>query len=435
MKKSVKRIMVVCILAILTLSIVGGLSIQAAKPKKVQLRFSWWGNDARHKATLKAIELYTKKNPHVEIMAEYGGFGTYYQKLLTQLAGRTAADIIQIDYKWVNDLASQGKLFVDMSKMSNKIDMSGFDKKFVKDQCAVGDYILGLPTGISVLGLIGNDSLLKEAGINIDQDWDWDKIIEEGVKLQKFDKNKHLLYMKTIHYYYLTKVMLKQKTGTDFINDDYTLAFTKKDLVDVFSYIRKMIDLGVVPPLEETVLFDGGDPDQNPNWLQGQYAFNSNQASKLAAIIGASKFDIDVARYPVPKNAKNPGLITSPAQILTINKNSDHIDEAAKFVNWFFNDPEAILTLRDTRGLPAVKKAREILMKENLLDERVVRMVDVTLPFSGGAENALSLNQEIETIVEDYIHQVGFKKLTPEKAADNMMKDLNYKLQELKSAK
>lgn len=233
--------------AIAALFIVNLGAFQVNAAKNAQLRFSWWGNDVRHKATLAAMEAYTKKNPHVKIIGEYGGFGTYYQKLLTQLAGGTAADIIQIDYKWVKDLAAQGRLFTDINTLSKTIDMKGFDAKFVKEHCAVGNYTLGLPAGISALGMIANAPLLKQAGITIDQEWDWDKIVAAGAALQKYDKNKHLLYMKSIHYYYMTKIMLKQKTGQDFINDDYVMTFSQQDLTEVLAYIRKLIDLGSEP--------------------------------------------------------------------------------------------------------------------------------------------------------------------------------------------
>jgi oligogalacturonide transport system substrate-binding protein len=433
MKKMVKAWIVLGLVALVAFN-TSYVSVTAAAPKEVQLRFSWWGNDSRHKATLKAIEAYTKKNPNVKIMAEYGGFDTYYQKLLTQLAGGTAADIIQIDYKWVDDLAAQGRLFVDMAKMSKQIDMTGFDMKFVKDHCASGNYILGLPMGVSVFGLIGNSALLKQAGIDIDTKWDWDNLVDAGVKMQKFDKNKHLLFMKNIHYYYLVKTMLKQKTGKDFISDKYAMTFTRKDLVDVFSYIRKLVDLGVVPPLEESVLFENGGPDQNTNWLSGKYGFCADQAGKLTGIISASKFELGVARFPVAKVNKNPGLTTSPSQIMSINSKSANVAESAKFVNWFLNDPEAAVILGDNRGLPAVDKVRQLLMKDKMIEPLMVKMVDITLPFSGGAENVASLNQEIESIIEEYVQQVGFKRMTPEKAADAMIKDLNGKLAELKKS-
>ena len=42
--------------------------------EKVELKFSWWGGDARHQAMLNAIELYQEKNPNVVVEGEYQGF-------------------------------------------------------------------------------------------------------------------------------------------------------------------------------------------------------------------------------------------------------------------------------------------------------------------------------------------------------------------------
>ncbi|NLW55254.1 MAG: extracellular solute-binding protein [Firmicutes bacterium] len=365
--------------------------------------------------------------------AEYGGFDAYYQKLVTQLAGGTAADIIQIDYKWVSDLAAQGELFVNMNDLKDRIDMSGFDLNFAHSYGAVGNYLLGLPTGLNALTLAANMDFLKEMGIKLDNDWDWDKILEAGVKVQQKDKNKHLLYLTTNHFNYLLKTYMKQKTGNNFIKDDFTFGFKKEELVDAFAYIRKMVDLGVVSPFEESVLFDHVGSEQNNNWLAGKYGFLTQWASAVPPVMAYSSFPMDVTRYPVPKDAVDPGILTTPSQFLSINKRSKNIDEAIKFVDWFFNDEEAILILKDCRGVPPTVKARELLAEKQLINPVVAKGVDVSLPFSGGPENALSLNKEVETIMHDYIQQVGFRRMSPEQAADNLMRDLQQKLDELKA--
>lgn len=38
-----------------------------------------------------------KKNPNITIEAEYGSWDGHYQKLVTQLAGGTAPDLMQTD--------------------------------------------------------------------------------------------------------------------------------------------------------------------------------------------------------------------------------------------------------------------------------------------------------------------------------------------------
>ena len=55
--------------------------------QQITLRFSWWGSEDRHEATIAAIEKYEELNPNITIEYEYMGFDSYYQKLLTQLAG------------------------------------------------------------------------------------------------------------------------------------------------------------------------------------------------------------------------------------------------------------------------------------------------------------------------------------------------------------
>ena len=46
----------------------------------VTLRFSWWGGDARHEATLAVIEAYEKLHPNVTIEPEYGSYDGYSEK-------------------------------------------------------------------------------------------------------------------------------------------------------------------------------------------------------------------------------------------------------------------------------------------------------------------------------------------------------------------
>jgi len=405
--------------------------------KEVKLRFSWWGGDDRHKAPLAALELYTKKFPNVKIDGEYGAFATFYQKLLTQLNGGTAPDVFQVDFKWVYDLLTQNSAwFVNMNTLSGRIDMSGIDMKFARDWAAVGDFLIGLPMGMNGIGLIYNKDLVQKAGIEINDTWDWDSVLAAGAKMKQYDKGKYAFFYGNKDYFnYMVKVQIKQRTGNDLIKPDYTLGFSRADILETFAYLRKLLDTGTMPPLEETVPFEKVYADQTPNWLNQVYAVCAPSSSILPRIKAASKFELGVARYPVMKNSKNPGLITAPTMMITINASSPNREEAIKFVDWVMNDREAILTLKDTRGLPAVKKAREILMQGNLMDPLIVKMVEAALPFSGGPEGALSQNQEVVAIIEDYIQKVGYRKLTPEQAADAFLKELGDKSAEMKARK
>lgn len=402
------------------------------KQENVTLRYSWWGSDDRHKAILEAIEKYENLNPHVKIEAEYGAFGTYYQKLLTELSGGTAPDIISVDYKWVQDLISKGKPFVDMYTMQDQIDMSGIDMDFAAEQAGDGTYLLGLPLAINTMGLVYNKQMLEDIGIEVTDDWDWDDLMEAGIKLHQSDNSKYLMIMNTNHYIYMMKSQIKQKTGNNLILDDYTFGFEREDMVAYFEYLKALFDNGVIPPLEEAVQYGDMYAEQVPGWLDGTYALTTTSASKIPPIDLASTFETGVARYPVYKDYVNPGIITTPSMLITINKESKHIDESAKFINWLLNDREANLSIKDTIGLPAVESAANLLLEENLVNEKIAEMVHTAMPFAGTAENAPSTNPEVDSILKDYVERLGYNLLTPEEAADGLMKDVMSKLEEIK---
>ena len=44
---------------------------KAPAQANVKLRMAWWGSQERHDKTLKAIELFESKYPHITIAAEY----------------------------------------------------------------------------------------------------------------------------------------------------------------------------------------------------------------------------------------------------------------------------------------------------------------------------------------------------------------------------
>jgi oligogalacturonide transport system substrate-binding protein len=100
------------------------------------------------------------------------------------------------------------------------------------------------------------------------------------------------------------------------------------------------------------------------------------------------------------------------------------VKEAIKFVNWFFNDPEAAMILTDCRGVPPTVNARKALAAASKLDPNVSKGIELTLPYSGGAENGPTLSKEVETVVKDYIQKVGYKALTPDAAATELTAEL-----------
>ena len=400
--------------------------------ENVTLRFSWWGSNTRHQAILNAIEIYESRHPNVTIEGEYGAFADFYQKLLTQFAGGTAPDIITVDNKWVADLMNQGAPIVNMYTLSDEIDMSGFDMDFVKSWGGNDEYLIGLPAASNGMGYLYNVEFLEEFGIEPNDNWTWDTVIENGKKVQAQDPSKYLMYNIADHWVYLIKSMLKQINGKTLITDDYEIAFSREDIIQVFSYIRELVDTRTVPPFSEGVLYETVHADQNPNWLNGNIGIFPTTSSLITGIADVSPFEVKTMRYPIMENPVNPGIQVNPSFFFGIYSKSEHQDIAADFIDFLLNDPEAIDTIKDTIGVPPNKYAADRLVAENVIPENVINMVNQAISGAGIADNGPSLNPEVLALTKDYVQQIGYGVLSPEEAADGYMEELAALLDSIK---
>ncbi len=428
-----KKVLKAAVLLLVAVSFVTCNSLLWAAPKEVRLRFSWWGGEARHKDTLAAIEVYVKKNPNVKIAAEYSGWDGYQQKLLTQLAGGNAPDIIQLDQPWLADLMAQGDLFLDLNKYKSSINMNGFDKKFLADLCTVNRKLVGLPTGINAATFAVNTTLAAKLGIPAATVWNWDNLAEIGAKVHKQDSGCYLLQTDLRSSMDLIKAYVGNKTGKPWLTADYAMGFNKQQLAEAFTYFRKLIENGTIEPFEESMLFDK-KMEQDPKWTGGKVVMNLNWASSME-IYKRPNFQMGIMRPAFAKGAKNTGLIVRPAQVIGINSRTAQPKEAAKFVNWFFNDPEAIAILGMSRGVPPTEIGRQTLAAKNLLEKTVADAVSVGLKNAGIPETPATNNSEIVNIFSETVQKVGFGKITPQKAADELIAQFQAKLNELKNQK
>ena len=134
--------------------------------EQVTLRFAWWGGDERANATMEVINKFMEENPNIKIEAEYGSSDGYHDKLATQLASGTAADIVQIDPETMPTFVSTGDYFLDYKDYD--FDLSNFDPNYIGLRVN-GNYDgkqLGLPTGIAGPALVVNEELAEKYGID-----------------------------------------------------------------------------------------------------------------------------------------------------------------------------------------------------------------------------------------------------------------------------
>lgn len=406
--------------------------------KNVTMRMGWWGSDARHKATLDALKMYTDKNPNIKIEGEYAAFDAYYQKLMTQFAGGTAPDIMQVSSTWLPDLSNfAGKqILVDYKtdKDVQSIKTNIFDPKILSDVCTINGKLLGLPTAINVdPALLINSDFFAKFNIPTNTVWDWDNLLSIGKEVHQKDSKVYLVHSEISIIRELFTTYVSQKTGKQFITSDYSLGFGKDDIVDAYKYIQKLYADGVLQPYSDALAFDN-KPAESPKWINGETGM------VLTPVGTYSAFNKGSAKYvgskaPVAKGAKDSFLGLTSTMLLATNNSSANKKEAADFINWFFTDKDAVMTLGEVRGPQPTETGRKVLLDANKTDKNVNESIDLVSKQSGTAQNLLYAVATFQKVIDDSMQKVLFNKSTPDAAADELIKLLQQKCNESKKAK
>ena len=380
------------------------------KGEKITLRFSWWGSDSRHQATLECIDAYMKENPNVIIKAEYGGFDGYQDKISAALAGGTEPDIIQLDQPWMSTFMAQNPdFFADLNNYKDIIDLNGFSEDNLQDYCIYNDKLVCLPTGLNSLNFLVNKEVLEKAGIEFGDRIDWDDILEQGKKVHEVIPDGYLLNNDSAGAYYVARIYLYQLSGAQIINDDYTLGVTADQIAKAYDYTKKLNDEKVIIPLEESMLFDGS-PQDNPKWNEGKMGGWFNWASTVTLQNWGD--NAVVLPYPVMENAKDSGVIIRPSQVMAVSNNSKYPEEAIKFLDFMFNKDAGILALKDSRSIPACEYARELLQEKGLVSELAVKSIDLANQNPGTPENNVPNTTEVFDTFQDVLEKYVYGQYT-----------------------
>lgn len=398
-----------------------GTEGETASGDQITLRFMWWGGDERNEATLAVIEQYEALHPNIKIEAEMNSDQGYIDKVSTMLANGTAPDIMQQNVDSLPDFVSRGDFFVDFYEYPEIFDVSGFDQTFIDQFGTFDGKLLALPTGMSSLAMVANTEAAAACGVDLDKQITWDSLLEDGARVHAENPDYYFLNVDTkILCEYVLRPYLRQMTGESFIIDsEKKMSFTRDQLVEVLQYIKDCYDQGVFEPAEDSATFKQ-QIHTNPKWMDGKFVFGFGPTSSINLLMDAiPETECTVVQMPMAEDRVNDGFFADTPQYMTVNKASEHIEEAVDFLNYFYNNSEAQLTLKDVRSIPPTTSARELCTQEGLLNEVVVEAVDLAAGLNGKSDKGYTTSAEVYAIQEDMIESIAYGQSTPEEAADN----------------
>ncbi|PHV70965.1 ABC transporter substrate-binding protein [Sporanaerobium hydrogeniformans] len=347
--------------------------VKKEEPKaeeKVEIRISWWGGDDRHTATLDAIKKFEELNPNITVKAEYGGWDGHAEKITTQLAGGTCADLIQVNYDWISRLSKDGKGFYDLESLKDVLALDNYTESDLAFGRSNG-ILNAIPVSTTGRSLYYNKTVFDQVGVALPKTWE--EFIAAGEKfaakgLYPFDLDDGSGFTA----WYLATVYVQQKTGKNFINEDGTLGFGVEDIQLGLDFYKSLEEAKVIRNLETRTNEAGTTPlYQTPSWIDGKVAGVlewSSSIGKFEAVLKEKGQELVLGDLPMLSDAKSTGWYQKPSLLFAINKDTKYPEQTAKLLDFLLNDPEAASILGTSRGIPSSKAAAKALADAGKLE-------------------------------------------------------------------
>jgi len=400
--------------------------------EEITLRFSWWGGDPRHEATLAMIEAFEKKYPHINIEPEYAGWQGFYDKQATQMIGGTEADIMQINYNWAYIFSPDGEGFYDL-KTIDTINLDNWDQSTL-DPFTINGKLQAVPASVGGRMFFLNKTTYEKAGVELPTTWE--ELMEAGRTFKEVLGDDYFALGALDNDDEATLVMfmyLAQKYGKNVIEDN-KLAYTEEEITEGFRFLKDLLDSHVLAD----AYYDAAERNQeNPHWINGEYAGNVQWNSSIGKFVSTldPNLNQEIVIAPEPffgmEGQVHSGSFNKVSMGFAVSKNTEYPEEAAMFINYMFTDPEAIEILGLQRAVPVNKVAFETLedlgMLEGLQYEgHVVIQNTEGFSFHPYYEDAILREAYNEPVMEFMYGDLT----TPEEAAKKFVEAFNPALEE-----
>ncbi len=396
-----------------------------------EITFSWWGGDSRHEATEKAVEAFMKKYPNVSVKTEYGAWSGWEEKQALNLSSGNGADLMQINWNWIDNYSQGGTNFVDLYQYSDIIDLTQFPQETL-DQCSVDGKLMGIPVSNTGCLFFWNAKTFETIGCDIPTDTE--SLMAAGQKFKEYGDDyyplaidngfSHMVFL----VYYLESVY-----GKPWVENG-EMQYTEEEIQTGMEFMKELEDNHVIPTMK-VVAGDMADSlDKNPKWIDGKYAGTFVWDASSIKMADAVEESVNVEGQTLVqgdylKFGDYNGGYTKISMAYAIPSSSQNPEAAATLLNYLLNDPEGVEICALERGVPLSKAGVAVIEEKNIGDPALIQANQAALayckfPLDPKFDSA-DLKASPDGVYEKVFGKLSSDDYTPEEAAKVLTEGVN----------
>jgi multiple sugar transport system substrate-binding protein len=302
-------------------------------PVKLRFQSLAWQTESV-KANKDLVKQWNAANPDIQVQYIQGDWGSVHDQLLTSFEGGDPADIIHYEAAAMQVFAEGGYL-ADLDGLLSDDFKSGIADDIWQTVQYDEHGTIGAPFLLESRLPIANRTLLEEAGIEVptpEDPWTWDEFQAAAKQLTQGDTYGVAWPLGSPANAVLN---LSQNFGGDYVTESDggpTVAVGEAEL-EVPTRINQMLydDESAAPDA-----IGVNSTDALPGFFEGKYAMLFGAIWLRQQMVEQAPDNFDWVTIPPLEGSEGQTQAANP-QILSVAAQSDHPEEAAKFIEFFLN--------------------------------------------------------------------------------------------------
>lgn len=397
---------------------------------KVTIRFSWWGGDSRHEATQNAVAKFMELHPEIEVKNEFGVWTGWEDSMATAFYAKTAPDVNQINWNWIESFSGDGSAFLDLNTVSDALDLTQFDQAYL-DLCTASDKLQAVPVAMTGRIFYWNKTTFEKAGLSVPASLS-DLMAAGEVFREKLGEDYYPIALGEYDRMILMVYYLESVYGKNWVENG-ALNYTQEEIEAGLSFIQSLEDAHVTPTVQ-SILGDGAESlDKNPKWISGKYAGIFEWDSAATKFQGALEEGQEFVVGDYFKDmGTNQGGFSKVSLAFAISENTAHPKESAMLVQFLLNEAEGVEQMGSERGVPLSKAGLSLCTEKNLLDPIVAEANGKVLAWTDYQLDSKFEAAELKSsdgVYYDVMAGLSYKDYDIPKAAEKLIEGINAVLE------
>lgn len=367
----------------------------------------WKYQDPVQQPVLEAlIEEYNSEQDDVVVELQTFPFDQYLaEKVITAMSAGTGPDVFWVSAATVLNFAPEGLLLPLQDTFTDELQADFLPQSL--ESITFGEDIYGIPHEMGIQGLLYNETLLADAGLEVPTTWD--ELATSASELSGDGRSGLLLPTNPDVFQNFIWWPFLWSNGGSVVNDDWSEAtINEPEAVGALQYWKDLADSGAIAPTSSGAFGDELGQGTVAMAALGMWAVSNLTTNYPDVTVGAAPLPIPEGGTP---SAAFGGWYTA------VSAASEHPEEAKDFAVWLFGeDPENALELTTamTTLSPRISVTNDLMTDPTFTTEPLAGF----LPAWETARPEPAYPAEINTAVTDALQAVMFGGKEAQDAAD-----------------